>query len=118
MLAADAFRPRSARHAKPTDNAPVMLRILLTIILPVILPLALYIGYLAFARRRAQAAGAAGPRWEEGPWAWLVLAGVGLLIAILTVLRLSTGLPPDTKLEAPRLQDGQVVPSRVLDDDR
>lgn len=95
-----------------------MLRIFLTIVLPVVLPLALYIGYLEFARRRALAAGVPGPRWQEGPWAWFVLAGLGLLIAILTALRLSTGVPPGTELEAPRLQDGKVVPSHIVNKDR
>ncbi len=93
-----------------------MLRILLTIVLPVALPLLLYVGYVSMMRRRAQAAGAdEAPRWDEGPWAWFALAGVGLVLAALVVVRLSSGVPPDTKLEAPRLIDGEVAPSRVIE---
>ena len=93
-----------------------MLRILLTIVLPVALPLLLYVGYVSMMRRRAQAAGKDDlPRWDEGPWAWLVLAGVGLVLAVLVVVRLSSGVPPGTKLEAPRMIDGEVVPSRVVE---
>ena len=93
-----------------------MLRILLTIVLPVALPLLLYIGYVSMMRRRAQAAGEDYlPGWAEGPWAWFALAGVGLVLAALVVVRLSSGVPPGTKLEAPRLIDGEVVPSRVVE---
>ena len=93
-----------------------MLRILLTIVLPVALPLLLYGGYISMMRRRAQAAGKDDlPRWDEGPWAWLVLAGVGLVLAVLVVVRLSSGVPPGTRLEAPRTIDGEVVPSRVVE---
>ncbi len=93
-----------------------MLRILLTIVLPVALPLLLYIGYVSMMRRRAQAAGEDYlPRWDEGPWAWFALAGVGLVLAVLVVVRLSSGVPPGTKLEAPRMIDGEVAPSRVVE---
>ncbi len=93
-----------------------MLRILLTIVLPVALPLLLYIGYVSMMRRRAQAAGEdEPPRWDEGPWAWFALAGVGLVLAVLVAVRLSSGVPPGTKLEAPRMIDGEVVPSRAIE---
>jgi len=93
-----------------------VLRILLTIVLPLALPLALYIGYLALARRRAQIAGEElPPFWQQGPWPWLILAGVVLVFAALVFWRLNTGLPPETKFEAPRMVDGKVVPSHPID---
>lgn len=93
-----------------------MLRILLTVVLPVALPLLLYVGYLAMVRRRVQAGGGEVlARWQEGPWPWLILAGVALLAAVFVAFRLTTALPPGTKLEAPRLIDGRVVPSRVIE---
>ncbi len=93
-----------------------MLRILLTIVVPVALPLLLYIGYVSMMRRRAQAAGEDYlPRWDEGPWVWFALAGVGLVLAVLVTVRLSSGVPPGTKLEAPRMIDGEVVPSRAIE---
>ena len=93
-----------------------MLRILLTVILPMALPLVLYVGYVSMLRKRAEAAGEDfRPAWNEGPWAWFALAGVLLVLAALVTVRLSTGVPPGTKLEAPRMIDGEVVPSRVAE---
>ncbi len=93
-----------------------MLRILLTVILPMALPLVLYVGYVSMLRKRAEAAGEDfRPGWNEGPWAWFALAGVLLVLAALVTVRLSTGVPPGTKLEAPRMIDGEVVPSRVAE---
>ena len=93
-----------------------MLRIFLTVVLPIALPLLLYIGYVSMLRRRAQATGQTDlPRWQEGPWPWLILAGALLVVAALTAYRLTTGVPPGTELQSPRLIDGEVVPSQVVD---
>ena len=93
-----------------------MLRILLTVVLPLVLPLLLYIGYVSMLRRRAQATGQpVVPRWQEGPWPWLIIAGALLVVAGLITYRLTSGVTPGTKLEPPRLIDGEVVPSRVAD---
>ncbi len=93
-----------------------MLRILLTIVLPVLLPLLLYLGYVKIMRLRAEAAGQAfDPSLREGPLAWLAVAGLGLLLAVLISVRVMTGVPPGTELEAPRLIDGEIVPSHVVE---
>ena len=93
-----------------------MLRILLTIVLPIALPLLLYIGYVSMMRRRAQIAGQDDlPRWQEGPWTWFAFAGAVLVIVVLIAVRLSCGVPPGTRLEAPRMIDGEIVPSRVVE---
>ena len=93
-----------------------MLRILLTIVLPVLLPLLLYLGYVKIMRHRAQAAGQGyDPSLREGPLAWLALAGLGLVLAVLISVRLMTGVPPGTVLEAPRIIDGEIAPSRVVE---
>ena len=91
-----------------------MFRILLNVILPLVLPIALYAVYVAVLRRRAQSGAASVPRWQEGPWPWLFLVGAGMLLAGLIFFRATTGLPPGTRLEAPRLLDGQVVPSHPV----
>lgn len=92
-----------------------MLRVLLTVVLPLVLPLALYLGYLMLARRRAQIAGEElPPFWQQGPWPWLFMGGVALLLGALVLWRLNTGLPPETKFEAPRMIDGEIVPSRPI----
>ena len=93
-----------------------MLRILLTVILPIALPLMLYIGYVSMLRRRAQAAGSQDlPRWQTGPWPWLIVGGAMLVIAGLVTMRFTTGVAPGTKLESPRLIDGKIQPSRVAE---
>lgn len=89
-----------------------MLRLLLTIILPVLLPLLLYFGYIAMMRRRAQAHGQETlPEWHEGPWVWVAAGGVVLMLGVLVAVRVSTGVPPGTVLEPPRMIDGEIVPS-------
>ena len=91
-----------------------MLKIFLTVVLPLALPLLVYIGYVSFLRRRAQLTGQqVMPRWQEGPWPWMILAGAVLVVAALITYRVTTGVSPGTQLEPPRLIDGEVVPSRV-----
>ncbi|MFQ6017803.1 MAG: DUF6111 family protein [Kiloniellaceae bacterium] len=93
-----------------------MLRKLLTIVLPIALPLLVYLGYLVLARRRARRAGRDRlPRRPEAPWTWIVLSGVALMVAALVTWRMTSGVPPGTRLEPPRLIDGKVVPSHVVE---
>jgi len=93
-----------------------VLRVLLTVVLPLFLPLALYIGYLALARRRAQVAGEdLPPFWQQGPWPWLFLAGAVLVFAVLAYWRFHSGLPPETKFRAPYTVDGEIVPSQPIE---
>ena len=91
-----------------------MLRKFLTVILPIALPFLVYFGYRALARRRARSGGPP-PRWQEAPWHWILLAGVSLMLAALIFWRVTGGVPPGTKLEAPRLIDGEVAPGRVVE---
>jgi len=44
-----------------------------------------------------------------------ILATAVLAIAAFAYLRLSNSLPPGTKLQAPRLIDGKIVPSRPVE---
>ena len=93
-----------------------MLRIFLTVVLPLALPLLVYIGYVSILRRRAQLTGQqVVPRWQEGPWPWLIVGGALLVIAALITYRLTSGVPPGTQIEPPRLIDGRVVPSQAVD---
>ena len=93
-----------------------MLRILLTILLPVLLPLLLYLLYLRFFRPRATA-GASPEALEAAARTdrtvrWSLLGLAVLLLAGMFTLGFSQGVPPGTKLIAPKLEDGRVVPSR------
>ncbi len=71
-----------------------MKRILLHYVLPIVLPFIVYGIWLALARRKAQSAstaGAAAPTWRDAPWMWLLIAGLGLMIAGLVALALTGG---------------------------
>lgn len=90
-----------------------MIRILLTIILPILLPLGVYVAYVSFTRSRAAQRGEeAVVTRRETTLLWVVLA-IGLLIIIaLFSLRFTRSLPPGTVLEAPRQENGVVIPSQ------
>ena len=93
-----------------------MMRKFLTILLPLIVPFLLYWVYLAFARRKAGAAGAPAPGWHEAPWVWIAGAGVALLLISLFVFGITRGVEPGTKLVPPTWVDGEIVPSHPAED--
>ncbi|MGF1609027.1 MAG: DUF6111 family protein [Kiloniellales bacterium] len=91
------------------------MRQLLTVALPFLLPFVVYGAYLALARRKARLAGEGNlPRWQEGPWLWIILSGVVLMVAVLLAVRLSSGVDPGTKLISPRMIDGEIEPSHPV----
>lgn len=89
-----------------------MTRILLQYLLPLLLPIAIYLVWAWFARRR-QAAGGVPYRLQEGPWFWLILAGVALMAAGLVFMALVGGTDPGETYQAPRWEDGRIIPGRV-----
>jgi len=96
-----------------------MVRALLLVILPIALPILLYAGYLKFIKRPTADAGAVPTQEEERARQkalfWVVLATAVIAAAAFAALRLSGGVAPETKLEAPRLIDGKIVPSRPVE---
>ncbi len=89
-----------------------MLRILLTVLLPIALPIILYIAYVKLARPQSANATAA---WRPPLGLWLVLGAAVLLVAGMLALGFSRGVPPDTKLIAPHIENGEIIPSQRLD---
>lgn len=87
-----------------------MTRILLTYVLPLVLPTAVYVAWIAYARSQHQGAPEELPALKKGPLFWCVLAGFAMMAAALAVIALSTGAPPGSRYEPPRLEDGRVVP--------
>jgi hypothetical protein len=82
-----------------------MIRILLTYVLPLILPTVLYLLWLRFAVARGRA--------PEVPYVWLLLAGLVLVTITVFGLTLSGGTPTG-RYQPPHLEDGRVVPGRVV----
>lgn len=96
-----------------------MLRALLLVILPIALPTLLYMWYLKFIKRPATDSGAepteAEERARQRALLWVVLATAVMAAAAFASLRLSGGVAPGVKLEAPRLIDGKIVPSHPVE---
>ena len=92
-----------------------MLRTLLFTVLPLVLPTALYAAWLYAEHRRRAAAGAgtAAPRWAEAPW--VALAGIGLVLMIVTLALWSAvgESDPGAEYQPPRLEDGRIVPGEM-----
>ena len=93
-----------------------MLRKFLTIILPLITPIIVYAIYVALARRKARLAGEGRlPRWQEAPWSLIIASGITLMVIALIGHRFMTGVEPGAKVAPPRVVDGEIEPSRVVD---
>ena len=95
-----------------------MLRILFSYVVPLIVPTVIYFLWQAYLKRRTSKA-----QSESGeaarrtiPWTWLAATGVGLLAVTLIALALVDGYPPGGVYQAPHLEDGRVVPGRVVPD--
>ena len=84
------------------------MRAFLSIVLPLALPTALYVLYMAVARRRPGAAGAAAQPMEM-PWSWLAIAGGILAIVTLLALYLFEDVGRG-KYHPAQIIDGEVKP--------
>ena len=90
-----------------------MVRIVIQHLLLFLLPTVMYVLYLGWARRRAQAAGQTAPAWQQGSWFWLVVSGGLLVIFSLAALATFGGAGPEAVYEPSSIQDGKIVPGRV-----
>jgi hypothetical protein len=90
-----------------------MARIVIQHLLLFLLPLILYAIYVAAMRRRAQVTGAVKPNWEDGPWFWLVVAGIVLSIGAFVFLGISGGASTNSDYIPPRIIDGKIVPGQT-----
>ena len=90
-----------------------MSRILLQYLLPLVLPAAVWlVWWSTVGRKRAELEGRIA-QIEQGPWFWLIIAGVLLLAASLIYTALTRGYDPAGTFVAPHMIDGRVVPGRV-----
>ena len=88
------------------------MRTQLQFVLPLVLPTAIYVLWAVYMRRRARMTGSSNiPLISEGPWVWLISAGLVLVIAGLVAFAfLDTSFPAGEVLP-PRFEDGVLVPA-------
>lgn len=74
-----------------------MIRVVIQQLAIFLLPILLYVAYLLISRRLAAAAGRDRPKWEDGPWFWLVIAGLVLSLAFFVAV----GLFEESTIDVP-----------------
>jgi bacteriorhodopsin len=89
-----------------------MSRVLLQYLLPLILPTVLYLIW-ALAVRDSGSGRKLATILREGPWFWLIVAGMLLAGASLVFTALSRGGDPSGRYVAPRLENGRVIPGHI-----
>ena len=103
-----------------------MVRILISYILPLVLPTILYFGWASWVRKKiaaqhAQANAENDPITAEeiaaydikAPWFRLILAGIILMgIGLMLSVVLGPKNPPDSVYQAPRIENGKIVPGQ------
>jgi hypothetical protein len=90
-----------------------MVRLFLTYLLPLLLPV---LGYLAWNWLRNVAGKRAEPPPDFADMPWMVLAGAGISLLVVTLLALvfldDGGSPGETYIP-PHLEDGKLIPGRM-----
>jgi hypothetical protein len=93
-----------------------MFRLFFTFVLPLIAPTALYLAWNWIQLRRV----AAGKRTEPTPtfaeMPWLVLAGAGvsmLIVSLLAFAVMGGGAKPGSTYIPPHMEDGKLVPAET-----
>jgi hypothetical protein len=87
-----------------------MSRILLQYLLPLVLPLAIYTAWTWMVRGRKDAFV---QTMVNGPWFWLLVAGLCLMTVGLVLTAVLTGGEPGAVYIPPHLEDGHIVPGRL-----
>ncbi len=82
-------------------------------LLILLLPIAVFLGWRYLAHRRAVARGAPGLDLTEGPWAWLWMGGLVLVILSFLVLAFTTGEEPGGVYVPSRYEDGKIIPGHT-----
>ena len=90
-----------------------MTRILLQYLLPLILPTLVYLLWIWIAGRARTEEGVSRLA-SEGPWLWLIVAGVVLMGAGLAATALTGGMAPSGTYFAPHWEGGRVVPGQIV----
>ncbi len=87
----------------------------LQFILPLAAPVLLYLLWSWATRPRSGEQDQEPAFIREGPWFWLILAGVALMLTGLAVATITSGMDPNGQYRAPYLQDGKVMPGSMVE---
>lgn len=90
-----------------------MSRTFLQYVLPLVLPAAVFIGWVLLTRKRGGSQQTTLERLQHGPWFWLIVGGFALMAASLFWLGLTQGWEPGVTYQAPRYEDGRIIPGQV-----
>jgi hypothetical protein len=91
-----------------------MFRLFFTYILPLIAPVGLYLVWNWIQVRRVTAGKRAEPTPSFAEMPWLILAGAGVSLMVVTLLALflfSTGGQPGGSYVPPHMENGKIVPA-------
>lgn len=91
-----------------------MTRIMLQYVLPLLLPALVFLVWVMLTRQRAGGQETAMERLQKGPWFWLIVGGFALMAAGLAYVGLTQGSKPGGIYQAPRYEDGRVIPGGVI----
>ncbi len=91
------------------------MRAFITYIVPLIAPALIYFSWVVLSNRKkaANEAGADRRRLADGPWFRLAFAGLALTVLVLMGMAYFGGNAPGGQYQAPRLENGKVVPGYV-----
>ncbi len=89
-----------------------MVRIFFTYVFPLLLPTLVYMAWVKYARHKHDDdSDDDPPALRRGPLFWSLVTGFVFMLAGLTVIALTSGVPPGSGVyQSPRLEDGKVVP--------
>jgi hypothetical protein len=82
-------------------------------LLPLLLPIVAYLVWWRLTRGKALAQGQPPPELAKGPWAYLIAAGLVLVLAGLIYTGITSGEPPGGTYVPPSYQDGRIVPGHI-----
>ena len=87
-----------------------MSRVVLEFLMPMLLPVVVFVAWVLLSHRRPDQDRSVAERLRDGPWAWLILASVVVLAALLGIAAVTGGAPAGAKYRPPHVEDGKLVP--------
>ena len=90
-----------------------MARILLHYVLPLALPALVFVGWVLLTRKEDGKDLSTLDRLQKGPWYWILVIGLTLTLGGLAAIAAFEGAPPGGTYQAPRFEDGRIIPGQL-----